>query len=146
MINYRIITTHDPEYEQEKKLRNRILRLPLGLALSEQDVRGEENQLHLVVLDGRGTLIGCVLVAFFEKTARIRQMAIEEPYQGRGIGTELMKRLEQALRERNVFKATLHARMTARGFYEKLGYSAVSGTFTEVTIPHVAMEKVLTLS
>ena len=143
MITYRHITTHDPEYEQEKDLRNRVLRLPLGLALSEQDMSDEDTQLHLVALDSRGTVIGCVLVSIFENTARIRQMAIERSYQGQGIGTELMKQLEPALRARNILKATLHARMTARGFYEKLGYSVISGIFTEVTIPHVAMEKKL---
>ena len=34
MIIYRQISTHDPEYEQEKDLRNRVLRSPLGLMLS----------------------------------------------------------------------------------------------------------------
>ncbi len=44
MITYRPITTADREYVAEKLLRNRVLRAPLGLALSEADVRGEERQ------------------------------------------------------------------------------------------------------
>ena len=35
----------------------------------------------------------------------------------------------------------MHARMTAVGFYAKLGYTRVGDGFTEVGIPHVKMEK-----
>jgi hypothetical protein len=37
----------------------------------------------------------------------------------------------------------MHARKTALGFYEKLGYSRQGEEFTEVTIPHYIMEKAL---
>jgi predicted GNAT family N-acyltransferase len=37
----------------------------------------------------------------------------------------------------------MHARLSARGFYERLGYRVTSETFAEVTIPHVMMEKTL---
>jgi predicted GNAT family N-acyltransferase len=35
----------------------------------------------------------------------------------------------------------MHARKTAMGFYEKLGYEKIGDEFTEVTIPHYKMEK-----
>jgi N-acetylglutamate synthase-like GNAT family acetyltransferase len=140
MITYRQITTQDREYDLEKELRNRVLRIPLGLLLSENDVRDEDTQIHFVAMDTQGQVIGCVLVAFYGKLAKIRQMAIDESYRSRGIGTELMKYAEKAARARNVQKVTLHARVSARGFFEGLGYTATSEVFTEVTIPHVAME------
>ena len=144
MITYRQISTHDREYALEKELRNRALRMPLGLTLSEQDLQGEDRQTHLVAMDERGQVIGCVLVAFTENGAKIRQIAIEEAYRGRGVGAKLIKGAEQAVRSRNIGTVTLHARVTARGFFERLGYAAVSGVFTEVTIPHIKMEKDLT--
>ena len=144
MTTYRQISTHDPEYALEKELRNRVLRLPLGLHLSEQDMRDEDEQVHLVAMDGRGRVIGCVLVAFSGSVAKARQLAIDDAYRGGGIGTELMKRAEQAVLARNVRTVTLHGRVTARGYFEKLGYTAVSEVFTEVTIPHIAMQKHLT--
>jgi N-acetylglutamate synthase-like GNAT family acetyltransferase len=128
----------------EKKLRNRVLRMPLGLHLSEQDVRDEEQQVHLVAMNGEGRVIGCVLVAFSGNIAKVRQLAIEGAYRGRGIGAELMKRAEQAVLARNIRTVTLHGRATERGFFEKLGYTAASEVFTEVTIPHIAMQKDLT--
>jgi len=143
MITYRQISTHDPEYAQEKELRNRVLRMPLGLTLSEQDLRGEDRQIHVAAVDERGAVIGCVLVAFTEKGAKIRQIAVEKGHRGRGIGTKLMTGAEQIVRDRNLGSVTLHARQTARRFFEKLGYRLASDVFTEVTIPHVRMEKTL---
>lgn len=143
MIGYRRITTQDPEYELEKQLRNRVLRAPLGLTLSGQDLRDEDAQDHLVAMDGEGRVIGCALIVFAGNTARIRQMAVDEQHRGLGIGTELVRAAENVIRAHNVRTVTLHARVSARGFYERLGYVASSGIFTEVTVPHVKMEKLL---
>ena len=143
MIIYRQSTVHDPAYELEKKLRNRVLRLPLNVQLSAQDIQDEDQQIHLLAVDAPGAVIGCVLVAFSGERAKIRQMAVEPAYQRQGIGTELIQRAEQIIRERNVRQVTLHARLSACTFYERLGYIKVSGVFNEVTIPHVEMEKAL---
>jgi predicted GNAT family N-acyltransferase len=42
-------------------------------------------------------------------------------------------------------KIRMHARKTAVGFYEKLGYTVIGKEFTEVSIPHLLMEKKLRL-
>jgi len=141
MITYRQISTHDPEYTLEKELRNRVLRLPLGLHLSEEDVRDEDGQVHLVALNGQGHVIGCVLIAFSGNAARLRQLAVEGAYRARGIGAELIKRAEQAILAGTIRTVTLHGRLRARGFFERLGYTARSDVFTEATIPHIVMQK-----
>jgi predicted GNAT family N-acyltransferase len=144
MITYRQITTADREYEAEKVLRNRVLRAPLGRSLSETDVRGEEQQIHVVAVDERGEVVGCVLITQpAEGIARIRQMAVEEDFRGKGIGAGLMAQAETIARALPARQLTMHARLSARGFYERLGYRVTSEPFMEVTIPHVAMEKAL---
>jgi len=143
MIRYRHILTRDPEYLLEKELRNRILRRPLGLELSEADLCGEDEQVHIAALNDAGQLIGCVLVAFQEDMAKIRQIAVDDLYRGKGVGAQLMRHAEEAIRNRNISTAVLHARVTARCFFEKLRYKAASDVFIEVTIPHVKMEKSL---
>jgi ribosomal protein S18 acetylase RimI-like enzyme len=71
----------------------------------------------------------------------VRQRAIDDRHQRRGIGTELMRLIEHTARGEGIRKLTMHARLSARGFYERLGYKTVSDRFVEVTIPHVGMEK-----
>ena len=145
MITYRRITTADLEYEAEKDLRKRALRLPLGLTLSEADVRGEDKQIHLLAVDENGTVVGCVLMVLpGDGTARVRQMAVDERCRQSGIGAGLMAQAEKTARDMGIRKISMHARLYARGFYERLGYHAESeDVFTEVTIPHIAMEKTL---
>lgn len=144
MIIYRRIDPSGKDYDQEKDLRNRVLRLPLGLALSEADTRGEDRQIHLGAFDEEGRLIGCVLLLpAAGGPARIRQMAVDEEYRRRGVGTELMRRIEALAREMGIRRLTMHARLSAQDFYERLGYRTVSDVFQEVTIPHREMEKEL---
>lgn len=140
-MTYRLITTKDREYAREKELRNRVLRKPLGLSLSEQDLRGEDEQLHLVAMDGSGEVVGCVLVAFPGNGAKFRQIAVDERHRGQGIGAGLLRRAEQEVRKRGISRVTLHARVLARRFFERQGYRVASEVFAEVTIPHLEMEK-----
>jgi len=146
MISHRIITTADPEYESEKALRNRALRVPLGLTLSAADISGDDGPTHLVAIDDVGTVVACVLLEFpGDGTAHIRQMAVEEACRGRGIGAGLIAYAEQTARAMGIRKVNMYARVYARGFYERLGYHAVSQEFIAVTIPHIEMEKDLTI-
>jgi len=61
--------------------------------------------------------------------------------QGKGIGRALMQFAENIARDRGFRRITMHARKSATGFYEKLGYTVSGGEFEEVTLPHVVMEK-----
>jgi predicted GNAT family N-acyltransferase len=47
------------------------------------------------------------------------------------------------VQEREYGEIILHARETARGFYEKLRYEAEGDSFTEVGLPHLFMGKKL---
>jgi predicted GNAT family N-acyltransferase len=143
MVRYRHITTDDPTYAQEKDLRNRVLRIPLGLELSDRDLDGEDRQIHIIAEDDDGKVIGCVLVAFTGQQAKVRQIAVDGVRRGQGIGRSLMRRAEEAVQARHGRTAMLYARVSARRFFERLGYAVVSAEFTEVTIPHVRMEKKL---
>ena len=42
---------------------------------------------------------------------------------------------------RGLAEVELHAQVTARGFYERAGYSAVGGEYTEAGIVHVTMRR-----
>jgi predicted GNAT family N-acyltransferase len=138
-----IDTTNTAEYQQLLSFRNTWLREPLGLNLFEEDLSGDVKDLILVVMQG-DEIVGCVMLQpKDEQTIKLRQMAIHQRLQGKGIGKVLVDDAEQLARERGYTRVELHARITAQGFYEKLGYAPFGEVFTEVTIPHIAMEKQL---
>ena len=70
-------------------------------------------------------------------------MAIEPARQGTGLGTRLVRALEEELAARGFREVTLHARDTAVGFYARLGYHPVGPPYVEVGIPHQNMRREL---
>lgn len=84
-----------------------------------------------------------MLTPVHENSLRLRQMAVGNGLQGKGIGRVLMSFAENIARDMGKQKVMMHARKSAVGFYEKLGYKVCSDEFEEVTIPHYVMEKEL---
>jgi predicted GNAT family N-acyltransferase len=102
-------------YLKSQKLRNQVLREPLGQNLFDEDLNDEINQIHFV--------------------------ALEKEVRGQGYGKLLVSSLELFASEHGMKSIILHARHNAIGFYEKLGYQITSDVFQEVGIDHVVMEK-----
>ncbi len=129
------------EYFATVELRERLLRTPLGLSFSDSEIREESNEFHIAAFE-KDTLLGClVLIPIDEKTFKMRQLIIDEPCQGKSIGTNLVRFAEDFTVQKGASTLFAHARKTAIPFYEKLGYSVVSEEFIEVTIPHFKIEK-----
>lgn len=131
------------EYQQMVNLRNDILRKPLGLHFEAHELENEKNDVLMGAFDDDRLLGCCLLTKTDEKTVRLRQMAVPNNMQGKGIGRALMIFAENIARDMGFKSITMHARKTAVGFYEKLGYRISGAEFQEVTIPHYVMEKPL---
>jgi GNAT superfamily N-acetyltransferase len=129
------------EYRQMVKLRDDILRKPLGLGFSPQELENEKDNMLIGAFEDEDMLGCCMLVEENTDTVRLRQMAVLNDLQGKGIGRALMNFAENLARDRGYKTLSMHARKNAIGFYEKMGYKIASDEFTEVTIPHFVMEK-----
>jgi predicted GNAT family N-acyltransferase len=131
-----------PEHKKEISLRHEVLRAPLGLRFRDEDLRAEVNELRYGFLDETGDIVACLLGRKLDNgVIKLRQMAVKEVLRGRGIGKDLMIAVEDDLKKNGFTSLELHARIVARGFYEKLGYAPAGGVFTEIGIPHIKMVK-----
>jgi predicted GNAT family N-acyltransferase len=139
----KIIDHGSKEYKQMVDLRYNMLRKPLGLTFSEEELEGELNNILIGCFDDDKLEGCCMLVPKDNQTVQLRQMAVISGLQGKGIGRVLMQFAENIARDRGYKKLIMHARKTAMGFYEKIGYKKTGNEFLEVTIPHYAMEKIL---
>ena len=139
----KIIDHGTPEYQQMVKLRDDILRRPLGLKFSPDELEAEKENLLMAAYEDDQMLGCCMLVEEDPQTVRLRQMAVINDLQGKGIGRALMSFAENLARDRGYKTITMHARDNALGFYEKMGYRKVGDSFEEITIPHYVMEKKL---
>lgn len=139
----KIIDHGTPEYQQMVKLRDEILRRPLGLGFTPQELESEKSNMLIGAFEEDHMLGCCMLVEESPETVRLRQMAVLNDLQGKGIGRALMNFAENLARDRGYKTLAMHARKNAIGFYEKMGYRVSGDEFTEVTIPHYVMEKKL---
>jgi len=139
----KIIDHGSKEYKQMVHLRTEILRKPLGMHFSEEELELEKNEILIGAFEEDKMLACCMLVDEGERNCRLRQMAVLNNLQGKGIGRALMIFAENIARDRGFKKLTMHARKTALGFYERLGYNVSGDEFSELNIPHYIMEKSL---
>lgn len=139
----KIIDHGSAEYTQMIELRYQLLRKPLGLSFEQDELQLEKDYIHIGCFDESRLEGCCMLVPKDKDVLQLRQMAVIAGLQGKGIGRVIMQFAENISRDRGYKKLIMHARKTAMGFYEKLGYKTVGQEFTEVTIPHYVMEKEL---
>ncbi len=132
-----------PEYEQMVQLRDEMLRKPLGLSFNDEELMEEKNEILIASYDDDEMLGCCILRPLDNETVRLRQMAVKDELQRKGIGASIISFAENLARDKGYRFIIMHARDTAIGFYEKFGYQIKGDEFTEVNIPHHIMEKEL---
>lgn len=130
-----------PEYHQMVELRREVLRRPLGLEFTPEQLEAEKKDIIVAGMDD-GKVIACCLLTPQDNTVlQLRQMAVDQSLQTKGLGKAIVLYAENWARENGYKSIRLHARDIAIGFYEKCGYSLAGEGFTEVGIPHHLMEK-----
>lgn len=122
-------------------LRNEILRKPLDLTFTKEELEDEKNDILIGAFEEEKILGCCLLTRIDDNSVRLRQMAVQNNLQGKGIGASMLNYAENLARDHGFKNMVMHARKPVVGFYEKLGYKVTSGEFVEITIPHHVMEK-----
>jgi predicted GNAT family N-acyltransferase len=141
-----VINYESPFYHQVLDLRNRVLRMPLGMNLFDEDLREDKDQ-YIVVVIKENIVAACVMLKILDKdTVKLRQMAVEPEFQKTGLGSMLIGYAENFCVLNDYFSLELHARKTAIPFYLKLGYEEVGREFEEVNLPHIRMYKQLAIT
>ena len=139
----KIIDHGTKEYQQMVKLRDDILRKPLGFSFTPAELEAEKDNMFIAAFEDETILGCCMLVEEKTGVVRLRQMAVLNDLQGKGIGRALIQFAENIARDHGYKTIMMHARKYSVGFYEKMGYKTKGDEFIEVTIPHFVMEKSL---
>jgi len=143
-LQYLWIDALTPLYAQAIDLRTRLLRDPLGLVYYAEDLAQEWDMHHLVAVNEQQKVLGClVLTELDQDTIKMRQVAVDTDQQGKGIGAQMVKVSEEYARRRSYKTMSLHARHVAVDFYLRLDYEIYGEPFTEVSVPHRSMRKLL---
>lgn len=125
------------------ELRRRVLRAPLGLDFTAEELAAEHDQVHFGAFES-DRLVGVLVMVPLGTTAKMRQVAVNPDDQGRGIARAMIQASEDWAVQAGFAEIVLHARANVVPMYEKLGYEVIGEPFEEVTIPHRKMRKSLT--
>jgi len=128
-------------YTQALALREALLRKPLGLTVTAEELADDAERQHFCAVSC-GAVVGTVsLRPLDESTLHLKQMAVVEARRKAGIGTKLVAHAEGWAAEGGFRLMVIHARIGAEGFYSRLGYAEEGDRFDENTIAHVRMIK-----
>ncbi len=92
----------------------------------------------LLSIDGKPVGTGRI-----QNDGHIGRVAVLQEFRGKGFGTMIIKKLEEAAKEIKLRSVYLNSQCHAELFYKRLGYRPVGETFMEAGIEHVKMEKEL---
>ncbi len=145
-LSCKLLDFKSDEHERSIEIRREILRIPLGLEFTNEELENEVDQFHFAVFN-EDKMLGVLLLKQAETgrfdVLKMRQVAVLESAQGLGAGTFMVEFAEQWAQSKNYHLIELHARQTAVDFYLKLSYELVGDEFQEVGIPHFKMLKSL---
>ena len=141
-LQIREINYNSPDYMQELELRDKVLRKPLGMSLSDDNLEADKNDIHIgAFVDNK--LVGVLILSRLNQNdVKMRQVAVLEGMRSKKIGSKMVAYAEQFSKDLHYTTMLLNARKTAVGFYEKLGYEKVGNEFLEINNPHFKMRNI----
>ena len=109
-----------------------------------------ETARHFVAKDADGAIVGIASLHFEDRRAglepfgtpgmRIRGVAVDDEWRGKGVGAGLLRKMLGVARKSGIQEAWANARSQNLRFYERSGFSGVSSEFEIPGIgPHVVM-------
>lgn len=135
------IKYQSPENEQMLVLRTEVLRKPLGLTYTSEQLQAEAEHLMYVTMEA-DKIIGCYILQKISDTQlQMRQVAVAPSFQNKGIGAQMLLHAESEAVALGYDSIFCHARDVAKNFYLKNNWQIEGEAFYEVGILHYKMSK-----
>lgn len=128
-----------PDYDQAIRLRDEVLRKPLGRSIVDDPLEEEVYQVHFAYFDD-GIVLGTASLLEVEPGVwKMRQVAVGPAAQGKSVGRQLVQACRAFAKTHRANRLYCHARDTAKGFYERCDWEAFGEPFEEVGLAHTKM-------
>ena len=120
-------------------LRTRVFVEEQGVPPEIEQDAADETAVHALSRDAAGRVVATGRLLVRGTAATIGRMATDASVRGRGHGSAVLEELHRQAALRGVTEVELHAQVSARRFYERVGYTAVGEIYDEAGIAHVTM-------
>ncbi len=140
MITTKWFTGYD-DLSDAHYIRRKVFIEEQGVSEEDEMLDGtDEGSIHLVVYDSN---FGAVATGRFlideNGNGVIGRVAVLKEHRKKRLGDLVMRQLIRKLFDAGKTKQYIHSQITAKGFYEKLGFVAFGQQYIEAGIPHINM-------
>ncbi|MGY1793755.1 GNAT family N-acetyltransferase [Geodermatophilus sp. SYSU D00525] len=122
-------------------VRTRVFVEEQGVPPEVERDAADATAVHAVSRDDAGRVVATGRLLERDGRGVIGRMAVDAAARGAGHGAAVLAELHRQAALRGLAEVELHAQVTARGFYERAGYTAVGGEYEEAGIRHVTMRR-----
>ena len=132
----------DTELKNYFHLRWRILRKPWKQPEGSERDDNDDLCYHVIAIENNNVYGVARLEFISEKVAQLRYMAVDDAYQKKGVGRNIIQHMEAFAKRNNKTELFLNARENAVGFYEKMDYKIIEKSYLLFdSIQHYKMNK-----
>ena len=139
---FKEIRHRSAEWTDAVRLREKILREPLGSSFTDQELEEEKYHFQIAGFLDDAIIATAVLVPEGDEM-KMQRVVVTENLRSLNIGSEMMTFCEKFASDKNFKVMYCHARDSAVNFYIKNGYTGIGDYFDEDGIPHLKMRKKL---
>lgn len=131
-------------YLDALKIRNQVFVKEQGVPLDREIDNYEAYTIHFVLYQDTETPMATLrLLPLEDGKIKVQRMAVLKEFRKKGLGKVIMEAAETFANEHDYQQLVLGAQLTARDFYQRLGYQAEGDIFLDAGIEHVTMIKTL---
>ena len=138
---FKIIQYDLPEYKETLQLRENVMRKPLGLLLSVEDVKDDNVRTHIGGYCNGVLICACSFKIIHRKIAHLYSVCVKQEFQNRGVGQQLMHFTEKYVKLHGAARLYVEGRKSAKNFYRKCGFSPCGSEYIDMNILHQDMRK-----
>lgn len=139
-IDVRLVTA--AEREQVYVLRNAVFVTELGVPAEVDRDGKDDHALHAVALSG-GEVVATGRLVVAGDGGEIARIAVLQSWRRQGVGTRILRQLENVAHGRGLSTVELHAPVKAQDFYVGAGYEIVGDAFGGPEFERVLLRKPL---
>jgi N-acetylglutamate synthase-like GNAT family acetyltransferase len=149
MTKLQIVSPHTAtQWQAYFEVRWRLLRSPWQQPKGSEQDEFEQIAFHVMAKNEAGEVMGVGRIhPVTDDQWQIRYMAVEERCRNTGVGSRILKALEDYAQSQGAAQIVLNSRSTALNFYVKHGYRIIDDAPTMFgVIAHKKMQKSLRIS
>ena len=85
--------------------------------------------------------VACARIIYEENRVHLGRIAVLKEYRNMGYATKMITSIERIIQTLGIKEVYIEAQLSAKAFYERLGYKAYGEVFMDANMPHIYMNK-----